>query len=66
MVKRNGNKNVSGCLSCGCSSKSSAIALIIIGIAYALQNSGILFANVVLWPWVLIALGICVYLLKKK
>ncbi len=70
MAKKNGSKNYdsekNGCWCGGCSSKSSAAALILIGVAYALQHKGILFGNVVLWPWVLIALGLCIYLLKGK
>lgn len=64
MVKKNGNSNGSRCMCSGVSGKSVAVTLIIVGAAYALQNSGILFTNVVLWPWVLIALGICTYLCK--
>ncbi len=61
----NGNSNGSGC--CGCFCKGGfAIALVLIGVAFALQNSGILFGNVVLWPWILIAIGICAYLFKRK
>ena len=59
-------KNESGC-GCWCGGifgKSFAIALILVGVAYALQHNGILFSNIVLWPWVLIALGICTYLCK--
>ena len=62
MVKKNGS--VSGCWCGGASSKKFAIAMILIGVAYALQYNGILFSNIVLWPWVLIALGICTYLCK--
>ena len=65
MAKKNDGKNGSGCWCYGVPGRSFAITLILIGGAYALQNSGILFSNVVLWPWVLIALGICTYLFKK-
>ena len=61
------NSEKDGCLGCRCSIKGNfAAVLVLIGIAYVLQNSGILFGNVVLWPWVLIALGLCTYLLKRK
>ena len=68
MAKKNSNKEMSnGCGSCyNFSGKGVAITLILIGVVYALQNSGILFSNIVLWPWVLIALGICTYLCKGK
>ncbi|MBS3151136.1 hypothetical protein J4443_02030 [Candidatus Woesearchaeota archaeon] len=66
MAKANGSKNGIGCWCGGVSSKSFAVALILIGAAYALQHSGILFSNVILWPWVLIALGICIHLFKGK
>ena len=59
-------KNGGSCWCFGVSSKSFAVALILVGVAYALQHSGILFSGVVLWPWVLIALGLCIYLLKGK
>jgi len=50
---------------CWCCSRNGwGAALIIIGLAYALQHGGVLFSNVVLWPWVMIALGICLYLFK--
>jgi len=62
MVKKNGS--VSGCWCGGVSSKKFAITMILIGVAYVLQHNGILFSNIVLWPWVLIALGICTYLCK--
>ena len=65
MAKKNNMNNNSGCC-CGVSGKSVAIALILIGVVYALQNSGILFSSIVLWPWVLIALGLCAYLCKGK
>jgi len=64
MAKKNGDLNLNWhCNSC-CS--GAAVALILIGAAYALQNAGVLFSNVVLWPWVLIALGICTYLFKRR
>lgn len=66
MAKKNNSNNYGGCFLCDVSKKSIAVALILIGAAYALQNSGILFSNIVLWPWVLIALGLCVYLCKGK
>lgn len=66
MAKKNNNSNNGGCWHCGVSGKGVATALILIGAAYALQDSGILFSNIILWPWVLIALGLCAYLCKKK
>jgi len=66
MAKKNNTNNNGGCYHCGVSGKGVATALILIGAAYALQNSGILFSNIVLWPWVLIALGLCAYLCKRK
>ncbi len=69
MAKKNDSKNMSngnGGYCCGVCGKSLAISLILIGVAYALQNSGFLFTNVVLWPWILIAIGVCAYLFKGK
>lgn len=66
MAKKDNANNNGGCFCYDVSKKSVAIALILIGAAYALQNSGILFSNIVLWPWVLIALGLCAYLCKGK
>ena len=42
-----------------------AVGLILVGLAYALQHKGVLFANVVLWPWVLIAIGVVIMIHKK-
>lgn len=43
-----------------------AATLILIGVVYALQHKGVLFTNVVLWPWVLIAIGVVTLIHKKK
>jgi|TARA_B100001971_G_C18167171_1_gene524890 hypothetical protein len=52
-----------GC--CGTEGGFAATA-ILIGVAYALQHKGVIFSNVVLWPWVLIAIGVVTLLHKKK
>ena len=70
MAKKNSNSksvsNGSECCCRGVSGKSFAVTLILIGVVYALQSSGILFGNLVLWPWILIALGLCTYLFKGR
>ncbi|MBI2105417.1 hypothetical protein HYT56_01105 [Candidatus Woesearchaeota archaeon] len=70
MAKKMKNSNDMSCSSmhgCGCvSSWGFSAALILIGAAYALQYSNILFTNVVLWPWVLITIGICAHLFRKR
>jgi hypothetical protein len=41
-----------------CKGNGLAFTLILIGAAYALQHKGVLFGNITLWPWVLIAIGV--------
>lgn len=50
---------------CGASSGGAA-ALILVGAAYALQQNGILFQNITLWPWVLIAVGVVALIYNKS
>lgn len=58
------NSNGGSCWCFGVSRKSIATGLILVGVAYALHYNGTIFGNIILWPWVLIALGICTYLCK--
>lgn len=60
------SKSGRSCWSCDCCTNGFAAALILIGAAYALQHNGVLFTKVILWPWVLIAVGVCVYLFKNN
>jgi len=59
MAKSNGKMN-------SCDTTGWASAAVLVGAAYALQHNGVLFSNVILWPWVLIALGIVTIIYNKS
>jgi|TARA_Y100000310_G_scaffold266828_1_gene278518 hypothetical protein len=54
-----------GCC-CHHDKKGFSVALILIGVVYALQHKGMMFVNVTLWPWILIALGVVTLLFKHQ
>lgn len=42
-----------------------AAALILIGVAYVLQQNEIFFQDITLWPWVMVAVGVVALIHKK-
>ena len=50
---------------CCCSDNLVVVLPIVVGVAYVLQHNGVLFGNVILWPWVLVAVGVIMYLFNK-
>ena len=50
---------------CCCSVNLVVVLPIVVGVAYVLQHNGILFGNVILWPWILVAVGVIMYLFNK-
>jgi len=51
---------------CGACSNGGAAALVLIGAAYALQQNGIVFRNITIWPWILIAVGVVALIYNKR